>query len=66
MHYRCKILPALCHQHIDNTLEATKVVGTGALDKAQGVAEEVFSWKTLLASLQNLASRSLVELYQQT
>jgi len=48
-------LPALCHQHIDNTLEATKVVGTGALDKAQGVAEKVFSLDPI-SKFQNLAS----------
>jgi POT family proton-dependent oligopeptide transporter len=36
-------LPALCHQQIEGTLEATKVAGTGMLDKAQGLAEKVFS-----------------------
>ncbi len=36
-------LPALCHQHIDKTLETTKIVGQGALDKAQGLAESVFA-----------------------
>lgn len=36
-------LPALCHAQYDNTLEATKVVGNGALDQAQGVAEQFFA-----------------------
>jgi len=36
-------LPALCHQQIDGTIEATKVVGTGALDKAQAGVERLFS-----------------------
>lgn len=36
-------LPALCHQSINGTLESSKVVGTGALDKAQAVAEQTFA-----------------------
>lgn len=36
-------LPALCHQQIEGTLQSTKVVGTGALDNAQGLAESVFA-----------------------
>ncbi len=36
-------LPNLCHQHLNGTLESTKVVGAGALDQAQGVAEQVFA-----------------------
>ncbi len=36
-------LPALCHQQLEGTLESSKVVGTGALDQAQGLAEKVFS-----------------------
>lgn len=36
-------LPALCHDQVNNALEATKVVGSGALDQAQGVAEQVFA-----------------------
>ena len=36
-------LPSLCHKQIEGTLETTRVVGTGALDKAQGVAEQVFA-----------------------
>ncbi len=36
-------LPALCHQQIEGTLQSTKVVGTGALDNAQGLAENVFA-----------------------
>ena len=36
-------LPALCHQHLEGTLETSKVVGTGSLDKAQAIAEQVFS-----------------------
>jgi proton-dependent oligopeptide transporter, POT family len=36
-------LPALCHQQIEGTLVSTKVVGTGALDNAQGLAESVFA-----------------------
>lgn len=36
-------LPALCHQHLQGTLETTKVVGTGALDNAQSLAEKVFA-----------------------
>ncbi|MBN2681343.1 MAG: peptide MFS transporter [Bacteroidales bacterium] len=35
-------LPALCHQQLEGTLETTKVVGTGALDQAQGLAETTF------------------------
>lgn len=36
-------LPALCHQQIEGTLETTKVVGQGALDRAQGLAESFFA-----------------------
>jgi len=36
-------LPALCHQHIEGTLETTKIVGSGALDKAQLLAEQTFA-----------------------
>lgn len=36
-------LPALCHQHLEGTLETTKVVGTGSLDNAQAMAEQVFA-----------------------
>ncbi len=36
-------LPALCHQQIDGVLAKTKVVGNGALDQAQGMAEKVFA-----------------------
>ena len=36
-------LPALCHQQLEGTIQSTQVVGTGALDKAQGVAEQVFA-----------------------
>ncbi|HBS86207.1 MAG: symporter [Bacteroidetes bacterium GWF2_38_335] len=35
-------LPALCHQQLEGTLESTKVVGTGVLDQAQGLAETTF------------------------
>ncbi|MBN2892595.1 MAG: peptide MFS transporter [Bacteroidales bacterium] len=36
-------LPALCHQQIDGVLSSTNVVGTGALDQAQGAAEKLFA-----------------------
>jgi POT family proton-dependent oligopeptide transporter len=36
-------LPALCHKQIEGTLETTKVMGNGLLDKAQGLAESFFS-----------------------
>ncbi len=36
-------LPALCHSQVEGTLEATKVVGNGALDRAQGVAEQFYA-----------------------
>lgn len=36
-------LPALCHDFIDGTLETTKVVGSGMLDRAQQAAESFFA-----------------------
>ena len=36
-------LPALCHSKLDGTLEATRVVGSGALDNAQLAAEKLFA-----------------------
>ncbi len=36
-------LPGLCHKHIEGTLETSKVMGNGMLDKAQGLAESAFS-----------------------
>ncbi len=36
-------LPSLCHQSINGTLQSSQVVGTGALDKAQALAEQTFS-----------------------
>ena len=36
-------LPALCHASYEGVLETTKVVGTGVLDKAQGLAETFFA-----------------------
>ncbi len=36
-------LPALSHKHLEGTLETTKIVGNGALDNAQGIAEKVFA-----------------------
>jgi POT family proton-dependent oligopeptide transporter len=36
-------LPALCHKVYNGTLEKTKVIGNGLLDRAQGAAETVFS-----------------------
>jgi POT family proton-dependent oligopeptide transporter len=48
-------LPALCHQHVENTLESTKVFGTGVLDQAQGLAEKVFGLDPV-SKFQNLAT----------
>ncbi len=48
-------LPALCHQHVGNSLETTKVVGTGALDNAQGFAEKLFGLDPV-SKFQNLAT----------
>ncbi|MDA3911231.1 MAG: peptide MFS transporter [Bacteroidales bacterium] len=36
-------LPNLCHQHLNGTLENTRIVGEGALANAQGMAEQVFA-----------------------
>jgi proton-dependent oligopeptide transporter, POT family len=36
-------LPNLCHQHLNDTLESTRIVGEGALVNAQGMAEQVFA-----------------------
>ncbi len=36
-------LPALCHKYIEGTLETSRVIGTGALDKAQALAEQTFA-----------------------
>jgi POT family proton-dependent oligopeptide transporter len=36
-------LPALSHQQIEGTIKSTQVAGEGALDKAQGMAEQVFA-----------------------
>lgn len=36
-------LPALCHQQIEGTIQSTQVVGNGALDQAQLVAEQAFA-----------------------
>ncbi len=53
-------LPGLCHKQIEGTLEATKVVGNGVLDKAQSLAETTFSLDPIsrLTDLANKASLS--------
>ena len=53
-------LPALCHQHIEGTIETSKVVGTGALDKAQGLAESFFTLDPV-TRFQTLADKVTIE-----
>ncbi len=48
-------LPALCHQQLEGTLETTKVAGQGALDQAQGLAENVFALDPV-SNFQHLAA----------
>ncbi|MGQ1908410.1 peptide MFS transporter [Marinifilum sp. RC60d5] len=52
-------LPALCHKQIEGTLETTRVMGNGLLDKAQGAAESVYSLDPT-SLFQNLANEVTV------
>lgn len=49
-------IPALCHQHLEGTLQTTKVVGVGVLDKAQLLAEQTFALDPV-SKFQTLATK---------
>lgn len=49
-------LPALCHKQVQGTLESSKVIGTGILDKAHGLAEQVFALDPI-SRFQTLATK---------
>ncbi|MDD2562843.1 MAG: peptide MFS transporter [Salinivirgaceae bacterium] len=49
-------LPALCHKQVQGTLESTKIMGSGILDNAQGLAEQVFALDPI-SRFQTLATK---------